>query len=294
MRTLAVTLLAFLAGITAIGALGSGSRKRVPDATLVAAGDIASCSSSGDEATANLVGKIKGTIATLGDNVYPSGTAAQFASCYSPSWGRYKRRTKPAPGNHDYVTPGAAGYFGYFGSAAGDPSKGYYSYDLGAWHVIAINSNCADIGSCQAGSAQERWLRADLASHRSRCALAYWHHPRFSSGPHGSDARTQAIWQALYDYRADVVLSGHDHDYQRFAPQTPIGEADTRRGIREFVVGTGGVSHSVPGTPVANSQVRNGDTYGVLKLTLKATSYHWQFVPEAGKSFSDSGSASCH
>jgi len=260
----------------------------------VAAGDIASCSSTGDEATAALLDRLKGTVATLGDNAYDSGTAAEFASCYAPSWGRHKSRTRPAAGNHDYVTPGAAGYFGYFRAAAGDPRNGYYSYDLGEWHVVVLNSNCSSVGGCQAGSAQEQWLRTDLRSHRARCTLAYWHHPRFSSGPHGSDAMTQPLWQALYDAGADVVLNGHDHDYERFAPQTPSGVLDQRRGIREFVVGTGGRSHYTPAAAVANSQVANGDTYGVLKLTLKPKSYQWQFVPVAGASFRDGGSASCH
>ncbi len=292
MRLALLTLVVLVGGAAA--ASGSSTAGRVPTATLIAAGDIASCGSAGDEATAKVLDKLKGSVATLGDNVYDSGTASEFANCYDPSWGRHKGRTHPAAGNHDYLTAGAAGYFGYFGAAAGEPAKGYYSYKLGAWHIVVINSNCADIGGCGAGSAQERWLRADLASHRARCTLAYWHHPRFSSGPHGSDTMTQPIWQALYEAGADVVLSGHDHDYERFAPQTPAGTADSRLGIREFVVGTGGRSHYTPGAAIANSQVRNGDTFGVLKLTLKPASYQWQFVPEAGGSFTDSGSGSCH
>lgn len=294
MRALAILLLALAAALGAVGAWGAGSKRRAPDVTLVAAGDIASCPSSGDEATASLLDGIKGTVATLGDNVYYSGTAAEFRDCYAPSWGRHKSRTQPAPGNHDYQTRGSTGYFAYFGAAAGDPAKGYYSYDLGTWHIVVVNSNCSAVGGCTTGSAQERWVRADLAANRTRCALAYWHHPRFSSGPHGSDPMMRPIWQALYDQGADVVLSGHDHDYERFAPQTPGGTADSRRGIREFVVGTGGASHYPVMTPVGNSQVRNGDTYGVLKLTLKPAAYQWQFVPEAGKTFSDAGSGSCH
>ena len=219
------------------------STQTVPPAVLVGAGDIASCGSSGDEATAALLAGIDGTVFTLGDNVYDSGTAAEFATCYDPSWGRYRARTSPAPGNHDYVTANAAGYFGYFGAAAGDPSTGYYAYDLGGWRVVAINSNCAAVGGCQAGSAQERWLRADLAAHPAACTLAYWHHPRFNSGEHGNSAEMQPIWQALYDAGAEVVLSGHDHHYERFAPQAPDGSSDPQRGIREFVVGTGGRSH---------------------------------------------------
>ncbi|MCH7718695.1 MAG: metallophosphoesterase, partial [Chloroflexi bacterium] len=152
---------------------------------LVGAGDIASCASSGDEATADLLDGIAGTVVTFGDNAYQSGTESEFADCYEPTWGRHKARTRPAPGNHDYITPGASGYFEYFGAAAGDPSKGYYSYDLGAWHVIAINSNCSQVGGCDAGSPQEQWLRADLAESPTSCTVAYWHHPRFSSSLHG-------------------------------------------------------------------------------------------------------------
>ena len=263
------------------------------DPVLVGAGDIAFCASSGDEATASLLDGIAGTVATFGDNAYQSGTESEFATCYDPIWGRHKARTRPAPGNHDYRTAGASGYFGYFGAAAGDPFKGYYSYDLGAWHILAINSNCSQVGGCNAGSPQELWLRADLAESPAPCTLAYWHHPRFSSSLHGSQASMQAIWQALHDDGADVVLSGHDHAYERFALQDPTGTPDPAGGIRQFVVGTGGKSHYAIATPIANSEVHDDDTFGVLKLTLHATSYEWEFVPEAGGTFSDSGSASC-
>jgi len=261
---------------------------------LVGAGDISSCSNNGDEATASLLDGIPGTVFTTGDNVYEVGSSTEFANCYSPTWGRHKGRTRPVVGNHEYGTAGAAGYYGYFGAAAGDPAKGYYSYDLGAWHIIVLNSNCGSVGGCAAGSAQEKWLRADLAAHPNVCTAAMWHHPRFNSGAqHGSSTSSQAFWQALYDYGADVVLAGHEHTYERFAPQNAAGNADALRGIREFVVGTGGKSHYGFGTPLPNSEVRNGDTYGVLKLTLNATSYAWQFVPVAGQTFTDSGSASC-
>ena len=264
-------------------------------AVLVGAGDIASCSSSGDQATADLLDGIAGTVFTTGDNVYPDGTAAEFTNCYDLSWGRHKGRTRPAAGNHDYHVPGAAGYFGYFGTAAGDPAKGYYSYELGSWHVIVLNSNCEETGGCGAGSAQERWLREDLSNSDAVCTVAYWHHPRFSSGSdHGSNSTYQAFWQALYDLGADVVLAGHDHLYERFAPQTPTGAADATFGIRQFTVGTGGKSHATFASPMPNSQVRNGTTFGVLKLTLRATGYDWTFVPEAGKTFTDSGTGSCH
>lgn len=260
------------------------------DPVLVGAGDIAHCSSDGDETTAKLLDNIPGTVFTTGDNAYPDGSAEEFANCYDPSWGRHKARTYPTPGNHDYHTTDAAGYFEYFGSRAGEPGKGYYSYDLGAWHIIVLNSNIA----VETGSPQEQWLRADLAAHPAACTLAYWHHPRFSSGTvHGSDESMQPLWQALYDSGADVILAGHEHNYERFAPQDPQGVADSTRGIREFVIGSGGRSHYTFGNPIANSEVRNGDTNGVLKLTLHATSYSWEFVPEPGKTFTDSGNAPC-
>ena len=267
-----------------------------PDPVLVAAGDIATCSGTGDEATADLIESISGTVASLGDNVYNDGTLAEYTDCYGPSWGRHKARTKPAPGNHEYNTPNATGYFAYFGSAAGDPSKGYYSYDLGAWHIIVLNSNmsCTAI-SCAPGSPQDTWLRADLAAHSNVCTLAYWHHPRFNSGArHGNDTTVANFWNALYAYGADVVLNGHDHIYERFAPQTPNAVADPVSGIRQFTVGTGGASHYSIGVVKANSEVRNSGTWGVLKLTLRATSYDWEFVPVAGASFGDSGTGQCH
>jgi hypothetical protein len=258
---------------------------------LLAAGDISSCSSNGDQTTATLLDRLTGTVATLGDNVYPDGTASQFANCYDPTWGRHKARTRPSPGNHDYHTSGASAYYGYFGAKAGPSGRGYYSYNLGDWHVVSLNSNV----SMSAGSTQEKWLRADLAASTRRCTIAYWHHPRFSSGTkHGSFSAARPIWQALYDYDADVVLSGHEHNYERFAPQTATGSADPARGIREFVVGTGGVGHYTGYRAIANSQVFNGTTFGVLKLTLAASSYSWQFMPVAGQSFTDSGTGSCH
>ena len=260
------------------------------DPVLVGAGDIASCSSSGDETTANLLDGIPGTVFTAGDNVYESGTTSEFTNCYNPSWGRFKVRTMPDPGNHDYNTSGGTGYYTYFGAAAADPSKGYYSYNLGAWHIIALNGEL----NHAAGSPQETWLRQDLAANSSACTLAIWHEPLFSSGTtHGSNPGFKALWQALYDFHADLVVNGHEHNYERFAPQTPAGVA-AANGIREFVVGTGGRSHYPFGSALANSQVRNGTTYGVLKLTLHATSYDWQFVPVAGQTFSDSGTTQCN
>jgi len=247
-----------------------------------------------DEATAKLLDVIPGTVFTAGDNAYPDGTLEQYLNCYGPTWGRHKARTHPAAGNHEYHTPGAAGYFRYFGAAAGDPTKGYYSYDLGAWHIIVINSNCTFIGGCQAGSPQEQWLEADLVAHPAPCTLAYWHHPRFSSGFHGNDTEMQPIWQALYTAGVDVVINGHSHMYERFAPQGPAGQADAQYGLREFVVGTGGDKLEPMRTVQPNSEVRNNSTHGVLKLTLHPSGYDWVFIPVAGASFTDVGQGTCH
>ncbi len=268
---------------------------RAPD-VLVGAGDIADCGHTRDESTAQLLDGMAGTVITMGDNAYPNGTLTQFNDCYGPTWGRHKARTRPAPGNHDYNTAGAAGYYTYFGAAASpldtnctSNCKGYYSYDLGDWHIIALNSEI----DRSVGSAQEQWLRADLTANQNVCTLAYWHKPRFSSGLHGNNSGVQAFWQALYDYGADVVLNGHDHTYERFAPQNPTGQAEPSRGIREFVVGTGGATLYSFLTIQPNSEVRNNTTWGVLKLTLHATSYEWEFIPIAGQTFTDAGSANC-
>jgi hypothetical protein len=257
------------------------------DPVLVGAGDIASCSSSGDSATARLLAGIAGTVFTAGDNAYNRGTLADFGSCYDPTWGAFKARTRPSPGNHDYETSGASGYFTYFGSRAGSPGKGYYAYNLGTWRIYVLNSNCADVGGCGATSPQTRWLKADLAANPRRCVLAYWHHPLFSSGVHGNNGSLRGFWYALYAAHADVVINGHDHDYERFGRQTPTGIASTK-GIREFVVGTGGGSLRDFVTVRPHSRVRNSTTFGVLKLTLHPGSYDWRFVPQSGKTFSDS------
>ena len=222
------------------------------------------------------------------------GTRAQFRHCYDRTWGKYKKRTKPAAGNHEYYTSGARPYFDYFGRRAGKPGKGYYSYDRGSWHIVALNSNCARAGGCGAHSPQGRWLRRNLRKHRARCTLAYFHHPLFSSGEHGNQTKTRPIWRALYRANADVILSGHDHDYERFAPQRPDGTRNPRRGIREFVVGTGGAERGPFGTIQPHSQARNARTYGVLKLKLRSRSYRWRFVPVAGRIFTDSGKDRCH
>jgi acid phosphatase type 7 len=287
-----------LAVLTTTGALAASATAAAAapaEFVLVGAGDIASCSSAGDEATARILDGVAGTVFTAGDNAYDSGSAANYANCYQPSWGRHRARTRPVPGNHEYQTPRAAGYFGYFGAAAGDPTRGYYSYDLGAWHVVVVNSNCGEVGGCAAGSAQERWLRQDLAASGQSCTVAIWHHPLFTSGAnHGPATAMRPIFRALYDNGAEVVLTGHNHQYERFAPQNPDGGLDNARGVRAFVVGTGGNGHYGFGTIRPNSQVRNSNTYGVLKLTLRAGGYDWQFLPQTGKSFTDTGSATCH
>jgi len=264
-------------------------------AILVGAGDIADCKDlSGAEATAKLLDQLPGTVMAVGDLAYPDGSKENFV-CYDKTWGRAKSRTRPAVGNHEFHSAGGTPYFDYFGSAAGDPKTGYYSYELGTWHIVVLNSECKDVGGCEAGSPQEKWLRADLAAHPAACTLAYWHKPLFSSGgAHGNDLTVKPFFQALYDANAELVITGHDHDYERFAPQTPDGTADSARGIREFVVGTGGKNHRPFGEPKPNSELRDATAFGVLKLALKPGSYDWQFIPEAGKSFTDSGSGKCH
>jgi acid phosphatase type 7 len=273
---------------------------RAADPLIAAAGDI-SCRSAAKPKTCHqqatsdlLVGGDLATVLTLGDNQYESGAVSAFQGWYDPSWGRVKPITHPSVGNHEYLTKDAAGYYAYFGAASAAPN-GWYSFDVGAWHLIALNSNCT-IVSCRAGSPQETWLRADLAAHPQSCTLAYWHHPRFSSGAHGNDAGLAPYWADLYSAGADLVLVGHDHDYERFAPQTPEGTLDLAAGIGEFVIGTGGRSHyTFPvGVPAANSQIQNDTTFGVLRLALHPTSYDWSFLPQAGKSFTDAGSRSCH
>ncbi len=272
-------------------------RASTSDPVLVGAGDIASCDDlAGAYATAKLIDKIPGTVFAAGDLAYPNGSDKDFNDCYAPTWGRFKDRTRPAPGNHEYHSKGATGYVRYFGAVAGDPAKAYYSYDLGQWHIISLNSECAAVGGCTAASEQGKWLQQDLTNRVAGCTLAYFHKPLFSSGlAHGNDVEVKPLWEILYHAGADIVINGHDHDYERFAPQDPNEKADPQHGIREFVVGTGGKnSHRIFANLVANSETHQADTFGVLKLTLHPKSYDWQFVPEEGKTFSDSGSGNCH
>ncbi len=263
---------------------------------MVGAGDIAKCDGEGDEGTAALLDGIEGTVFTLGDNVYERGTAAEYAECYEPTWGRHKARTRPVPGNHEYETPGAAGYFDYFGAAAGERGEGYYSYDVGEWHIVALNSMCREAGGCGPDSPQVRWLKDDLAANRDKaCTLAYFHYPLFNAGERGTFPNfVGEFWDVLYAEGADVVLSAHDHNYQRFAPQSPDGAADPARGIRQFVTGSGGGDHYEIKDSPENLEAYNEDTYGVLKLTLRANDYDWRFVPVEGGTFTDSGGARCH
>ena len=279
------------------------------DATIVAAGDIA-CDPTDDHyrggsgaasechqrATAELAAaQNPSAVLLLGDIQYESAAIEAFRGSFDPTWGRLKPISYPAPGNHEYVRGDAPGYYSYFGPAAGRADQGYYSFDIGSWHVIALNSNCTKVlGGCSRNSPQTTWLRADLAAHPAACTLAFWHHPRFSAGTHGNDPRTDRIWRALYDGGADVVLVAHNHDYERFGPQDPDGRADATQGIRQFVVGTGGRNLARFRTEAPNSEARNAETFGVLRLDLHSSGYDWRFVPEPKPgSFTDSGSDVC-
>ncbi len=256
---------------------------------IAAAGDVSCGGNSGGAScqqaqTANVI-KAGGyaAVLALGDLQYERGGLAEFQNFYDASWGAFKSITHPAVGNHEYLTSKAAGYFTYFGARAGDPTKGYYSYDVGSWHLISLNSNCSPVGGCGVGSPQEKWLRADLAAHRNACTIAYWHHPRFSSGEHGDQSQTQPLWNALSAAHADVVLAGHDHIYERFAPID---------GIRSFVVGTGGRNLTSFKTPKPGSEIRSRN-FGVLDLELRDGSYTWRFLAAPGRAVLDSGTASC-
>lgn len=260
------------------------------EAVLVGAGDIAGCNGGQGNATAKIVDRVPGTVFTVGDNVYSHGTALEFIECYSLSWGRHRSRTRPAPGNHDYESPEARPYFDYFGAKAGPAGLGYYSYNVGDWHIVSLNSNTI---AKSFGPAQEEWLRKDLTANRSNCTIAYWHSPFFSSGErYGNVTDTANLLRMLYEHGTAALISAHEHFYERFAPQDPNGRSDPQ-GIRQFVVGTGGARLYKLGATKPNSEVRNNVTHGVLKLTLNSTSYSWEFIPVAGRAFTDRGSASC-
>jgi hypothetical protein len=308
----------FLLALAAASALATAGPASAAAPVIATAGDIAcdpggsnfnggngSTSSCRDKYTSNLIVNNPSIAAVLplGDNQYYCGGFSAFQASYDLSWGRLKSITHPSVGNHEYLTSGgtgcdgsnsgAAGYFKYFGAAAGDPKKGYYSYDVGSWHLIALNSSCSAAGGCGATTPQGQWLRSDLAAHANQCLLAYWHIPLFSSGGRAS-SNSRSFWDALYAAKADVVLSAHDHIYERFASQSPAGAADAANGIREFIAGTGGANHTSLATRAANSEILNTNTFGVLELTLYPDHYTWQFVPEPGHAFTDAGSQNCH
>jgi acid phosphatase type 7 len=304
------------AGLLAGSLAGSDkSSAAAADPVIAAAGDISCSPLSGSFNaglgtanacrqlyTSNLLDqKNYAAVLPLGDLQYENGSLANYLLSYDLSWGRFKQITRPVPGNHEYGTGGAAGYFDYFNGIgnpsgpAGDEGRGYYSYDVGDWHLVALNSNCGSVGGCGAGSPQETWLRQDLAANQSSCTLAYWHHPLFSSGSYRPGITSaRPLFRALYENDAELVLNGHDHNYERFAPQDEAGNPDPARGVRQFIVGTGGKSNYGQGAPIANSEARNSDSFGVLELTLHPAGYEWRFVPAAGDSFTDSGSAQCH
>jgi hypothetical protein len=283
----------FALGCTDIPQQPSDPRSRsaallVTPAVLVGAGDIAGCPSTfRDEATAKLLDVIPGTVFTLGDNVYEDGTATEYSNCYAPSWGRHRARTRPAIGNHEYHVSGATGYFGYFGWRARPGGRSYYSYNLGDWHIVALDSE-------RYLSEQATWLKADLAANPRRCTMAYWHKPFYTTGDILPATSLRNLFTILYNAGADVVVSGHNHIYERFYPQDPAGRANWSRGIRNFVVGTGGGPLLSMRARTANLQVRQNTSHGVLKLSLYPTWYKWEFIPVAGKTFRDSGSTNCH
>jgi hypothetical protein len=262
--------------------------------TLVGAGDIASCSSDADSATAATVAGIPGTVFTAGDNVYPDGSLVNYQNCYGPSWGALKSRTRPTPGNHDYYKhPGARAYFRYFGRKAGPTGRGYYKYDLATWRIYSLDSELAPTSA--AFASQLAWLKNDLAANPHQCVMAMWHRPLTSTGPHGNSPRMTPIFQALYDAGAEVVVTGHDHMYERFTPVDPTGAPDPINGLRQFVVGTGGASlYAYKTDPPSTLEVRDNTTHGVIRLDLTPGSYTWQFVPSGDGTFTDSGTGTCH
>jgi acid phosphatase type 7 len=282
-------------GVALTALEGASKTQKVTTTTLVGAGDIAGCEFKADSKTARVVGKIRGTVFTLGDNVYPSATRAQFRECYDPTWGKYKKRTKPTAGDQDYKSAGAKPYFDYFGERAGEPDEGYYSYERGSWHIVALNTNCKEVGGCEGRSAQGRWLRRDLNEHPGRCTLAYFQHPLYASGRGYDSPKVKPIWHILYTHKADVILNGHAHRYERYARITPSGARSSERGIRQFIVGTGGApGGDQKGPKEPHVQAKKIGAPGVLKLHLGSGYYHWKFVAVEGRHYTDSGKARCH
>ena len=286
--------LAARGGIGRVDIDGVAVLRRAPSAPLLAAGDVAACDSAGDERTADLAAEMQGPIALLGDLAYPVGSADNYEDCFDPSWGPLSARTHPVPGNHDYMTPAASAYFAYFGTLAGDPAKGWYTYNVGTWQVYALNSNCSEVGGCGPTSPQYRWLTADLTAHPRACVLAYWHHPRFSSGSHGGGAMMASLWKVLAAHGAEVVVAGHDHDYERFAPADSAGHR-VAGGIRGFVVGTGGAPlRTFTKGPLSLTQVRRDDAWGLLSLKLGVGTYSWRFLEASSGEVLDGGTSTCH
>jgi hypothetical protein len=279
---------------------GSAAPDASPSAVVganvfVGAGDVGVCDSDWDSKTGALIEPIPGTVFMLGDGAYDNGTVQEFADCYGRAWGSFRDRTYPVAGNHEWYTEKAGGYFGYFGERAGSPTRDWYSMDLAGWHIIFLDSECGHVDGCGQESAQGKWLAADLAkTDPAACVMALWHHPRWSSGHHGNDPRTEYFWRLLYANGADVVLNGHEHLYERYVPIDPNGAPDRKAGLTEFIVGTGGapLRRIVKLNPT--SAVHDSKTHGVLRLTLHADSYDWAFVPVAGSSFTDSGTGQCH
>jgi calcineurin-like phosphoesterase family protein len=270
------------------------------DIVFVGAGDIAECPTQGDEQTADLIDEVvanhpDAVVFTTGDNAYPDGSYQEYIECYGPSWGRHKDRTRPAAGNHEFMQTKAAGYNEYWGDRAGPFDLYYYSYDVGEWHVVVLNSECHRVG-CEFGSEdgdQVEWLEADLEASAARCTIAIWHKPRWSSGRYGTDPEYDTFWRVLYDHGAEVVLNGHEHLYERFEPLNPDGDVDEARGIRQFTVGTGG--GNLRGfEEIERHSAARGSEHGILQLTLDGDGYDWEFVSVAGASFADSGRGSCH
>jgi hypothetical protein len=301
---IAVAVVAAIAGlgialVLALGGGGTDKSTQGSTAVLLAAGDIAECDHQGDEATARILSQYpRAAIQTLGDDAYQHGTLEEFKSCYDSSWGQFKDRTRPATGNHDMATKNAQGYWDYFGSRGGPYDKYYYSYDLGSWHVVVLNSDCWRVDGCAIDDPQAEWLRNDLVKNPTPCTLAVWHRPPFSSGRYGrpgETARVRPLWQVLYEQGADILLTGHEHSYERFVPMNAQGSRDDTRGVQLFVVGTGGGNlRPFENPPLPTTVTRQDNTWGVLKLDLNPTGYDWRFLPVAGGSFNDAGSGKCH
>jgi len=281
-------------GAPVLPSLTPGPSGEAPSIVLTGAGDIADCSLAGAEKTSDILLQQQGWFFTAGDNAYADGSRVDYSACYAPTWGRVRDRTiLPAPGNHDWDTKGAQGYLDYFGPVAAPNGVTWYSRDLGAWHVVVLDSECEKVGGCGANSPQGRWLTQDLASSTAHCTLAIWHKPRFSSGEHGNDPDVGPFWEALHQAGAELVINGHDHDYERFAPMDPSGNEQRPAGIREIVVGTGGGDLRQFTHEARNSEFRQAGAWGVLRLTLHPANYDWEFLPADGQ-VADSGSALCH